>query len=113
MKCKVFVSSTTAAMLGTKVSGASAQPAGGGALSVRSTIGGPLVTPKDTFFVYSQMRTPAQHDVNVQIDGLVEHATRYSASDLQTCRTSSISGRLSVSSTQRGAVDLHDGRLLQ
>jgi DMSO/TMAO reductase YedYZ molybdopterin-dependent catalytic subunit len=83
MKRKVFVSSTTAAMLGTMVSGASAQPAGGGALSGRPTSGGPLVTPNDSFFVYSQMRTPAQQAVNVQIDGLVENATRYSESDLQ------------------------------
>ena len=83
MKRKVFVSSTTAAMLGTKVSGASAQPAGSGALSVRPTIGGPLVTPNDAFFVYSQMRTAARQVVNVQIDGLVENATRYSESDLQ------------------------------
>jgi DMSO/TMAO reductase YedYZ molybdopterin-dependent catalytic subunit len=83
MKRKVFVSSTTAAMLGTIVSGASAQPAGRSALSVRPTIGGPLITPNESFFVYSQMRTPAQQAVSVQIDGLVDTATRYDESDLR------------------------------
>jgi DMSO/TMAO reductase YedYZ molybdopterin-dependent catalytic subunit len=83
MNRQAFISAGAVAMFGATPFGASAQAAGGGTLSVRPTPGGALVTPSDKLFVYSQMRTPAQTPVNIQIDGLVENATRFVASDLQ------------------------------
>ena len=73
-------------MLGATLVGASPQAPGRGALSVQTTSGGPLVTPTDRLFVYSQMRTPTAHATSVQLDGLVERATRFSESDLRSLR---------------------------
>jgi sulfite dehydrogenase (cytochrome) subunit A len=53
-----------------------------GALSVRATPGGPLITPNGQFFVYSQMRTPSKLPSSIDIDGLVASPARYAVSEL-------------------------------
>jgi DMSO/TMAO reductase YedYZ molybdopterin-dependent catalytic subunit len=51
-------------------------------LSVRATPDGPLVTPNEKFFSYSQFRYPDKPPTAIQIDGLVNTPARYSLDDL-------------------------------
>lgn len=81
MDRRTFIAAGTTA-LGAMIFGASKSFADAGSLSVRATAGGPLITPTDKFFVYSQMRNPEKVPTSVQIDGLVNTPTRYSLDDL-------------------------------
>lgn len=53
-----------------------------GALSVRPTAGGPLITPVADCFTYSEMRLPTKHASSIEVDGLVNTPSRYSVADL-------------------------------
>ena len=81
MNRRSFLASGSTAILGAALFGARSFAAPG-ALSVRATPGGPLVTPNERFFEYSQMRHPAKLPESVQIDGLVNTPARYSIDDL-------------------------------
>jgi DMSO/TMAO reductase YedYZ molybdopterin-dependent catalytic subunit len=81
MDRRTFIAAGSTAVLGTLLSGAKSFAAPG-TLSVRPTSGGPLITPNEKFFLYSQMRYPAKVPSSVQIDGLVETPARYGIDDL-------------------------------
>jgi len=77
-----FLLSGSAALFGASLPGISKARAQTGALSARATANGPLITPTDKFFAYSQMRYPEMPPQAVTIDGLVERQARYSIEDL-------------------------------
>jgi DMSO/TMAO reductase YedYZ molybdopterin-dependent catalytic subunit len=81
MDRRIFLASGSAALLSSAFIGGKAF-ADAGALSVKATPGGPLITPNGQFFLYSQMRYPATLPTSVQIDGLVDTPARYSTDDL-------------------------------
>ena len=81
MDRRTFIAASSTALLGGMLGGISPSQAKA-SLSVRPTIGGPLVTPNGTFFLYSQLRYPAKTPTGVQIDGLVTTPQRYSLDDL-------------------------------
>ena len=58
MDRRTFIAAGTTSVFGAMLFGASQSSADAGSLSVRATPGGPLITPSDKFFVYSQMRNP-------------------------------------------------------
>ncbi|MDA8050538.1 MAG: molybdopterin-dependent oxidoreductase [Rhodospirillales bacterium] len=82
MKRREFCSAAGAAAFAVAVSATAKTMANPGSLSVRPTPGGPLVTPRGEFFVYSQMRTPPERAASIQFDGLVRRPRRYSEADL-------------------------------
>jgi DMSO/TMAO reductase YedYZ molybdopterin-dependent catalytic subunit len=82
MDRRTFLASGSTALLGTALFGGKAI-ADAGALSVRPTAGGPLITPNDKFFLYSQMRYPAKVPTSVQIDGMVDTPARYAVDDIE------------------------------
>jgi DMSO/TMAO reductase YedYZ molybdopterin-dependent catalytic subunit len=81
MDRRTFLVSSSGALAGTALFGAKAFAAPG-SLSVKPTAGGPLVTPNDKFFLYSQLRYPAKLPTGVQIDGLVNTQMRFGLDDL-------------------------------
>ena len=81
MDRRTFIAASSTALIGGMLGGISPSQAKA-SLSVRPTIGGPLVTPNGTFFLYSQLRYPAKTPTGVQIDGLVTTPQRYSLDDL-------------------------------
>ena len=82
MDRRTFLASTSAAIFDGLLHGVRPAAADTGSLAVRPTQGGPLITPDGKFFVYSQMRNPAQLPSSIQIDGLVATSARYSLADL-------------------------------
>jgi len=82
MDRRTFIASTSSAILGGMLFGVRAAEADTGSLAVRATQGGPQITPSGKFFVYSQMRNPAQLPTGIEIDGLVNSSARYSLADL-------------------------------
>ncbi len=82
MDRRTFVAASASTLLGATLFGTAKSNADAGSLSVRATAGGPLITPKDKFFVYSQMRNPEKVPTSIQIDGLVNTPARYSLDDL-------------------------------
>jgi DMSO/TMAO reductase YedYZ molybdopterin-dependent catalytic subunit len=82
MNRRAFLASGSTAFLGTMLFGPARSFADAGALSVRATAGGPLITPNGKFFVYSQMRNPTKLPSAIDIDGLVATPARYSLDDL-------------------------------
>jgi len=82
MNRRAFFASVSGAFAGGLLTRVLPAHAAAGSLAVRATPGGPLITPADKFFVYSQMRDPARLPTSIQIDGLVGSATRYSLADL-------------------------------
>jgi DMSO/TMAO reductase YedYZ molybdopterin-dependent catalytic subunit len=82
MDRRTFIAVGTTTVLGTMLFGASKSSADAGSLSVRATPGGPLITPGDKFFVYSQMRNPDKIPAGIAIDGLVDTPARYMLDDL-------------------------------
>jgi DMSO/TMAO reductase YedYZ molybdopterin-dependent catalytic subunit len=82
MNRREFFASSAALLAGATLLDRGAAHADTGALSVRATPGGPLITPNGKFFVYSQMRNPAKVPTAIDIDGLVDAPARYSVSDL-------------------------------
>lgn len=81
MDRRTFIAASSSALIGGMLGGVSPSHATA-SLSVRPTAGGPLVTPNDQFFLYSEMRYPAKLPTGVQIDGLVNTPTRFSVDDL-------------------------------
>jgi DMSO/TMAO reductase YedYZ molybdopterin-dependent catalytic subunit len=77
-----FIASSAKLLAGAFCFGSADSYADAGALSVRPTPAGPLVTPNGQFFVYSQMRNPTKSPIAIDIDGLVDRPKRYSSSDL-------------------------------
>ena len=82
MDRRTFVAAGSTALIGGMLGSSLRSYAAPGALSVRATPGGPLITPKDKFFIYSQQRNPEKTPTGIQIDGLVNTPTRYSLDDL-------------------------------
>lgn len=80
MNRRTFLASGAGAVLAPMLGGNSFAQAG--SLSVRPTAGGPLITPSDKFFAYSQMRYPDKLPNGIEIDGLVNTPARYSLDDL-------------------------------
>jgi DMSO/TMAO reductase YedYZ molybdopterin-dependent catalytic subunit len=81
MNRRTFLASSSLAILGATFL-RNAASAATGALSVRATPNGPLITPNGKFFQYSQMRYPAKVPDAIQVDGLVNTPTRFSLDDL-------------------------------
>lgn len=77
-----FIATGSTALIASMLGSTRASYAAPGALSVRATPGGPLITPKEKIFVYSQQRNPDKPPAGVQIDGLVNTPARYSIDDL-------------------------------
>lgn len=82
MDRRTFIATGSTALIGSLLGGTQASFAAPGALSVRATPGGPLLTPKGKFFIYSQQRNPEKTPTGIQIDGLVDTPARYSLDDL-------------------------------
>lgn len=82
MNRRDFIAASSTALAGALLLDRATAYADGGALSVRATPGGPLVTPTKSCFIYSQMRDPAKLPSTIDIDGLVGTPARYSISDL-------------------------------
>jgi DMSO/TMAO reductase YedYZ molybdopterin-dependent catalytic subunit len=82
MNRRSFIVSSSSLIAGGLLLSSSKARADTGALSVRATPGGALITPNGQFFVYSQMRTPAQLPSSIDIDGLVASPARYAVSEL-------------------------------
>ena len=82
MDRRTFLAASSSALIGTVLTGTQSASAATAALSVRATPGGPLLTPTDKFFAYSQMRYPENFPTGVAIDGLVNTPARYSIDEL-------------------------------
>jgi len=82
MNRRRFMASSATLLAGALLLDSSKGYCDAGALSVRATPGGPLITPNGSFFVYSQMRNPAKVPDSVDLDGLVDNPARYSLDDL-------------------------------
>jgi DMSO/TMAO reductase YedYZ molybdopterin-dependent catalytic subunit len=82
MDRRTFIAAGSTALVGSLLGHPLRADAAPGALSVRATSGGPLITPNNKFFVYSQQRDPEKTPTGVQIDGLVNTPARYSLDDL-------------------------------
>ena len=82
MDRRTFVTVGSTALIASLLGGQRASFAAPGALSVSATPGGPLITPKDKIFLYSQRRYPEKAPSGIEIDGLVNTPARYSVDDL-------------------------------
>lgn len=82
MDRRTFIAAGSTALVGGLLGNPLRSDAAPGALSVRATPKGPLITPPDKFFAYSQMRYPDKLPDGIQIDGLVNTPARYSIDDL-------------------------------
>jgi DMSO/TMAO reductase YedYZ molybdopterin-dependent catalytic subunit len=87
MDRRAFVSIGTCAFLGSIFGASPSTAAARASLSVRATPNGPLVTPNDKFFGYSQFRYPEKLPTGVQIDGLVNAPAQYSLDELSKMQT--------------------------
>ncbi len=77
-----FIASGTSALASAMLLRTRKSFADAGALSVRATPNGPLITPNGKFFIYCQMRTPENPPSAIDIDGLVASPARYGVDDL-------------------------------
>jgi DMSO/TMAO reductase YedYZ molybdopterin-dependent catalytic subunit len=82
MDRRTFIAGSSTVVLGTMLGGRVPSFAAPASLSVRPTKDGPLITPTDKFFVYSQQRNPATLPDTVEINGLVDTPTRFGLDEL-------------------------------
>ena len=82
MHRRTFIATGTSALLGSMFGVLPSSSAAQAGLSVRATKNGPLVTPNDKFFGYSQLRYPEELPTGIQIDGLVNAPAQYSLDEL-------------------------------
>jgi len=81
MNRRAFIASSSS-LIATALFSSSKDRTTAGALSVRPTPGGPLVTPNGKSFVYSQMGMPPKLPSTIDIDGLVGSPRRYAVSEV-------------------------------